>query len=239
MSSGVEIHRGRPSTGLSVSPHTPGPAPAGTPICSGEPVRQHGGVDASWDRVFLARHGQTEWNPHRRRQGQLDSALTASGVEQAHRHAAVLRPFAIDGIFASPLGRAMVTADIIGGHLGVPVRVIDELTEVHHGRFAGLTDAEINARYPDHWRRRSVDKYRWTFPDGESYADADLRAGRALARIGRCSARRPLVVSHEMIGRMLQRHLLGLDPHQALACAHPHDVIYRIDPSTRVRQELR
>jgi probable phosphoglycerate mutase len=78
-------------------------------------------VDASWDRVFLARHGQTEWNLQRRRQGQLDSALTSSGVEQAHRHAALLQPNAIGGIFVSPLGRAMATAAIIGGHLGLSV----------------------------------------------------------------------------------------------------------------------
>jgi probable phosphoglycerate mutase len=191
------------------------------------------------DRLFLARHGQTEWNLKRRRQGQLDSALTDSGIDQAHRHAAVLRPHAVDAIFASPLRRAMATADIIASHLGLPVTVIDELTEVHHGCFAGLADDDINARYPDQWRQRSMDKYRWTFPGGESYADADIRAGDALARIGRHPARRPLVVSHEMIGRMLQRHLLGLDPHQALAQTHPNDVIYQIDPSAKARHELR
>jgi probable phosphoglycerate mutase len=87
-------------------------------------------VNESWGRVFLARHGQTEPNLERRRQGQLDSALTAGGVEQAHRHAVVLRPYAIDGIFTSPLGRAVATADIIGAHLGPAVAVVDELTEV-------------------------------------------------------------------------------------------------------------
>jgi broad specificity phosphatase PhoE len=189
--------------------------------------------------VFLARHGQTEWNLLRRAQGQLDSALTSDGVEQAHRHAAVLRPHAIDGIFASPLGRAMATADIIGGDLGLAVTVVDELVEVHHGRFAGLTDEELDTREPDRWRQRSLDKYRWTFPDGESYADADVRAGHALARIGRHPAHRPLVVSHEMIGRMLQRHLLGLDPDEALARVHPNDVVYSIDPRARAVQELR
>jgi broad specificity phosphatase PhoE len=194
------------------------------------PIRQDDGVDIRWDRVFLARHGQTEWNLQRRRQGQLDSPLTAGGVEQALRHAADLRSHAIDAIFASPLGRARATADIIGGHLGLPVVAIDELTEVHHGSFAGLTDEEINSRHPDSWRRRSTDKYRWSFPDGESYADADVRAGHALARIGIHPARRPLVVSHEMIGRMLRRHLLGLDPDEALAGVQPHDVIYSIDP---------
>jgi probable phosphoglycerate mutase len=196
-------------------------------------------VDASWDCVFLARHGQTEWNLERRRQGQLDSPLTRGGVGQAHRHAAMLRPHAVDGIFTSPLGRARTTADIIGGHLKLPVMVIDELAEVHHGRFAGLTGEEINARYPDDWRQRSTDKFRWTFPDGESYADADVRAGHALTQICRCHARRPLVVSHEMIGRMLHRHLLGLDPYEALARVQPNDVIFRIDPGARSIRQLR
>lgn len=39
---------------------------------------------------------------------------------------------------------------------------------------------------------------------------------------------RPLVVSHEMVGRMLLRNLAGLDVRTALACGHPHDVVYRV-----------
>jgi probable phosphoglycerate mutase len=132
----------------------------------------------------------------------------------------------------------MATAVIIGDHLGLSVMVIDELTEIHHGTFAGLTDEEINIGHPEHWRGRSVDKYGWAFPNGESYALADVRAGRALDRIGGYSARRPLVVSHEMIGRMLRRHLLGLEPHEALACAHPNDVIYWIDPTAKAIHAL-
>jgi broad specificity phosphatase PhoE len=155
------------------------------------------------------------------------------------RHAAVVRPYAIDGIFTSPLGRAVATADVIGAHLGLAVTVVEELTEVDHGSFAGLTDEEINERHADHWRQRSIDKYTWTFPGGESYADADVRAGHALARIGRNPVHRPLVVSHEMIGRMLQRRLLGLDRRDALARVHPNDVIYSIDPRTRAIQRLR
>ncbi len=117
--------------------------------------------------------------------------------------------------------------------------VIDDLTEVHHGQFAGLSDVEIDTRYPGMWNRRAEDKYRWRFPDGESYADADQRAAQALAQIAAHPARRPLLVSHEMIGRMLQRHLLRLDPDQALARQHPKDVIYAINPHTAELRELR
>jgi broad specificity phosphatase PhoE len=150
-----------------------------------------------------------------------------------------LRRYAIDAIFTSSLGRAMATADIIGAHLGLAVTVVDDLAEVDHGRFASLTDEEINDRHSDYRCQRLIDKYRWAFPDGESYADADVRAEHALARIGTHPAHRPLVVSHEMVGSMLQRHLLGLDPRDAPARVHPHDVIYAIDPRTRAIEQLR
>jgi broad specificity phosphatase PhoE/shikimate kinase len=189
-----------------------------------------------WDSVLLARHGQTQWNVARRRQGQLDSPLTPVGLEQAHRHAATLETHPIDGIFASPQGRAHTTAEIIGAHLSLPVQIIDELAELHHGSYAGLTNAEINARYPGELASRAADKYEWRFPGGESYADADVRAGQALARI---ATRHPLIVTHEMIGRMLQRHLLDLDPAAALTTTHPQDIVYEIDPSTRTRRDIR
>jgi probable phosphoglycerate mutase len=196
-------------------------------------------ADRSWEFVFLARHGQTEWNRVRRRQGQLDSPLTAAGIAQAHRGAATLRGHGVDYVFSSPLGRATATARIFADHTEAPLLVIDELAEVHHGRFAGLTDDDIDAAYPGELARRAQDKYRWTFPAGESYADADRRAARALARIAAHPARRPLIVSHEMIGRMLQRHLLGLDPAEALRRRHPHDAVYAINPAEHTWRELR
>ena len=67
--------------------------------------------DADFDQVFLARHGQTEWNRLGRRQGQLDSPLTVLGKRQAQSLArAVTGLPGIDGVFSSPLGRAAVTA---------------------------------------------------------------------------------------------------------------------------------
>jgi broad specificity phosphatase PhoE len=196
-------------------------------------------VIVSCEQVLLARHGQTEWNLLGRRQGQQDSPLTDRGVEQARRNATALRGHAVDMVFTSPLGRAVATAEILARALGTTIVVVDELAEVHHGRLAGLTDDEITRRYPDEWSRRAHDKYRWRFPGGESYADADRRAAAALALIDRHPANRPLIVSHEMIGRMLLRHLLDLDPLDALNRGHPHDVVYEVNPRTGTVRELR
>lgn len=179
--------------------------------------------------ILLARHGVTQWNVEQRRQGQLDSPLTRQGAEQVHRMAAMVTGQEIDGVFSSPLGRATATARVFAESIGAPLAVIDELAEIHHGQFAGLTEEEINARYPGAMQRRAEDKYRWRFPGGESYADADIRVASALAQITANPARRPLIVSHEMIGRMLQRHLLGIDLPAALATKHPNDVVYVID----------
>ena len=109
--------------------------------------------------------------------------------------------------------------------------ILDELAEVHHGQFAGLTNDDIEATYPGSFEARAREKYRWRFPGGESYADVDERAALALESIAASSAR-PLIVSHEMIGRMLLRHLLDLSPEDALSRKHPHNIVYRVDMVT-------
>jgi broad specificity phosphatase PhoE len=177
---------------------------------------------------FLARHGQTEWNTRGRRQGQLDSPLTPAGLAQAHHIGELLTNHRIDGVFASPLGRALTTATICATRLHVPVVTLPTLAEIDHGAWAGLTNPQIAEAYPEQYRRRNADKYHFRFPGGESYADADRRAIAALVAIADHNVSRPLVVSHEMIGKLLRRHLLGLTPNEALHWNHPHGVVCRI-----------
>ena len=176
-----------------------------------------------FEAVCLARHGQTEWNVAGRRQGRLDSPLTAHGLLQAQRNVELLSGQQIDGIFSSPLGRARRTAEILAA--GLPVTVLDDLAEVSHGEWSGLTSAEIDVGWPGQRAERELDKYAFRFPGGESYADADVRAGRALAEVARAGMRRPLLVSHEMIGRMLLKQLGVAD---ALQIRQPSDVVYRV-----------
>jgi probable phosphoglycerate mutase len=132
----------------------------------------------------------------------------------------------------------MATAQVSAEALGLTVQVIPELAEVHHGEMAGLTTTQANARFPGALEQRARDKYTWQFPGGESYADADGRAAVALARIALAGARRPLIVSHEMISRMLLRNLLGTGPAEAITTQQPHHVLYRVEPSSGQLEEL-
>jgi broad specificity phosphatase PhoE len=186
-----------------------------------------------FDRLMLVRHGETEWNRERRRQGQLDSPLTEAGMCHADTVASYVVRSAIDMIFTSPLGRAHQTALIVAARADRPVHVLNDLAEVHHGTFAGLTNEEIEVAHPGELGRRERTKYTWRFPEGESYADADRRASAALQVVADAGATAPLLVSHEMIGRMLIRALLDRSPEEALTWSLTHGSLIEVVPGDR------
>lgn len=181
------------------------------------------------EHLFLVRHGQTLWNLEHRLQGQLDSPLTDDGIRQAKSIAERLSGRGITTVCSSPLGRALRTAVIIADRLGADLVEVPELAEVHHGDMAGLTWDEIDRQFPTAREDRAANRYGWAFPGGESYAQARARARRALSSCGWATAGIPLLVSHEMIGRMLRADLRGLDAASALSLRHPHDVVFEID----------
>ncbi len=191
-----------------------------------------------FEEVLLIRHGETEWNLLGRRQGQLDSALSDNGRRQVDVLATLVVGTGADAVFSSPLGRARATARPIAAELGLPVHVLAHLSEVHHGHLAGLTSEDIEARWPGMLAQRERRKFDWRFPGGESYRDASERVALALEEIAASSPRRPVVVAHEMIGRMIIGKLLELSPADALTWTLSHGTILRIDPNERLTELL-
>jgi probable phosphoglycerate mutase len=179
--------------------------------------------------VFLARHGETEWNVVGRRQGRLDSPLTAQGRQAVEAVATRIGRLQIDAIAASPLGRAVTTAEVFGNAMSLKVNVVEDLTEIDHGLWTGLTDRDVDIRFPGERDRRAADLYQWRYPEGESYEDADLRATKALRDVSDLGGQRTLIVSHAMIGRMLLRNLLDLSVSEVLGQPQPHHLVRHVD----------
>src|ERR1700733_11540706 len=190
------------------------------------------------EEVYLVRHGETEWNLTGRRQGQLDSPLSEKGMMEVQRTSKRIESLPVDGVFSSPLGRAISTAQTYAHALDQAVTALDDLRELDHGDMAGMTNEEIERAFPGELARRSRDKYEWRFPNGESYADADLRAASALRQVAESGSSRPLVVTHEMIARMLLRNLLTLEPKEALTLGLLHSVIYRVHVESKTVIEI-
>jgi probable phosphoglycerate mutase len=108
--------------------------------------------------VYLARHGETDWNRQNRWQGQTDIPLNEAGREQAWRLADRLRGLGIARIEASDLLRARETAAIVASALGIgELGTHAALRERCFGVFEGLTQEECAARYPEAWARYRED----------------------------------------------------------------------------------
>ena len=127
------------------------------------------------EMLYLVRHGQTTWNLEGRRQGHLDSPLTARGLIQAEVVGQrLLREFTNGGIvriISSPLGRAMATALIIAKRLGISQENITTeplLIEHHMGCWQGLTDHQIDEKYPGARKERAENRWQYVVPGGES-----------------------------------------------------------------------
>ena len=99
-------------------------------------------------RIFLVRHGQTEWNLQGRLQGHRDSPLTAAGRAQAHSTREALAEETIHIAYASPLKRAWETLSIIVAGRGIETIACDSLKEIRLGPWEGKTRAETERSDP-------------------------------------------------------------------------------------------
>lgn len=100
-------------------------------------------------KLYIVRHGETEWNTLGRIQGHTDVALSDRGRQQAAALAHRLAGVAFDAAYCSDLSRARETAQIILGPRDAPLCATPQLREYHKGIFEGLTVREYAQRYPD------------------------------------------------------------------------------------------
>ncbi len=161
-------------------------------------------------RVFLVRHGQTEWNAQRRYQGWSDSPLTPLGQDQMRRLAIFLAREPVAAVYTSPLGRCRWGAERIAALHGLEPIPEPDLVEVNHGILDGLRVEEMETQVGELVRRWRQDPDCVRLPGGESLTEARDRAMRAFRRI---VAEHPhqtvVVVSHAGINRLILLTLLG------------------------------
>ncbi len=136
-------------------------------------------------RLFLVRHGITDWNYEGRYQGQVDVPLNAEGRRQVALLRDRLRDEQFTACFSSALGRARESAEIILAGRPCHVRQMADLNELNYGEWEGLTTAEIKARFPEAWNTFVVDPVHSAPPGGESRLHLARRVDRAFAEIQR------------------------------------------------------
>jgi probable phosphoglycerate mutase len=119
-------------------------------------------------KIYITRHGETEWNKKRIIQGSMDSPLTEEGVRGAERLSERLRETHFDFVITSPLYRAYRTARIILKERNIPIIKNESLQEINCGIFEGFTFDEIWKKHPELKAKLHGDPLNFRYPGGES-----------------------------------------------------------------------
>lgn len=99
-------------------------------------------------KIYLIRHGQTDWNIQERFQGREDIPLNETGIKQAAECGLALKGESFGAVITSPLSRARRTAEIIAEILSVEKIIIeDRITERDFSKVSGMTPAQRDAFY--------------------------------------------------------------------------------------------
>ena len=163
-------------------------------------------------KIYLIRHGQTDWNLEGKIQGRHDVSLNETGSKQAELLAMGMDKRPVVQIFSSRQKRALETVQAVGRRQHVAVTVIDGLEEVEFGEWEGKTWDEISREYPEEFKVWCTEPAEIVPPGGESRPQIYRRIGNALKEILRRSRGDIAIVSHGaalayMVSIMLEKEL--------------------------------
>ena len=152
-------------------------------------------------RLYLIRHGETEWSLSGKHTGRTDISLTSNGEDEARELGKRLRGIAFDCVLTSPLERARQTCQLAG--LDKTPEIEPDLAEWDYGDYEGQRSVDIRKERPD-WNI-----YRDGCPHGETPAQVSDRADRLFARL-RARSGNIALFSHGQFGCVLGARWIGL-----------------------------
>jgi broad specificity phosphatase PhoE len=167
-------------------------------------------------KLWLVRHGQTNWNVEGRWQGQANPPLNTTGCEQAQALVNELTDVKFEAIYSSDLQRAFETALAVARDKGLPVQVDLRLREINLGAWEGMLGSEIAQKYPVLWSERENNPLNSHSPGGESVMELAQRIIPVISDISAKYLRGSvLIVSHGLALAVFLCHIHGLPLKQA------------------------
>ena len=162
-------------------------------------------------RLYFMRHGETVWNTERRYQGMTDIELSEEGLRQAECAAKRFKNIKIDKIYASPLKRAMKTAEKIAAEKGLEIISEDDFREIHFGEWEGKTVPELTEKYGESYTNFIREPHKYGFPGEGSVENVINRIKPGIDRLIAEEKGNVLIVSHGGIIRLMIMYIMGLD----------------------------
>jgi len=162
-------------------------------------------------KIYLVRHGQTEWNEKLTFRGRRDIPLNEAGHREAKAIFDALKDKNIKAIYTSPLRRSIETAQPIAKFFQLEIVPIQGLIDISYGEWEGLTFNEVKKRYGDQYTKWGKRPELIRFPHGETLDEAKERSFRAFKGIVKKNPDKSiLIIPHRVINKILLCAILGL-----------------------------
>ncbi|HCK0615947.1 phosphoglycerate mutase [Vibrio parahaemolyticus] len=187
-------------------------------------------------RIFVLRHGETEFNADRKLQGHCNSSLTSKGSDQARRVGTTLkqyvenRPFRV---YSSTLGRALQTSQIVCEELNYSYENLNKesrLKEFSLGEWEQRTIPSLEQEIPN---LLAQNDWYLQAPNCETYESVRERLSSWLSDV--VHDEDIVVVSHGLTGIVLRGLLLGMDYTQVWQQDLPQDAFFIIEDGRIIR----
>jgi probable phosphoglycerate mutase len=134
-------------------------------------------------KLYLVRHGETDWNRDMKVQGKTDIELSSVGIKQAGLLASRLAGEKIDVIYSSSLKRALKTSEIIAAKKPCCINKSDKYHEICFGPWEGMTIKEVKEKYSEHFKIYREDPANFRLPGAETFLDLMERTYNAIMEI--------------------------------------------------------
>lgn len=158
-------------------------------------------------KLFITRHGQTEWNLEGRLQGQKNSDLTETGKAHAKQLRERLKDVKLDVVYSSSSGRALQTADLLVGDTHT-IHPVDDLREMSFGPWEGFLHKEFEASEPDLYQALFNDASAYKPANSECIEMLQTRAVSAVEKIiENHQGENVLIVSHGITVKSILAHM--------------------------------
>src|SRR4030095_498826 len=152
---------------------------------------------ARTQKVYVVRHGETEWSLSGQHTGVTDIPLTENGRAVARSLGPILAEQSFALVLTSPLRRARETCELAG--LGAHAVLEPDLKEWNYGEYEGLTPELIHAK----------EAGRMVCPGGETPKEIGARVDRVIARV-RATPGDVALFAHGHVFRVLVARWIGL-----------------------------
>jgi len=162
-------------------------------------------------KIYITRHGETEWNMERRMQGWKNSDLTENGIKNAKNLGEYLQNVNFHSIYSSPLKRAADTAKYIRGMKNTKIIINEDFKEMNFGLWEGMTGDELTKQYPKEYENFLQKPQLFKSFGGENFTEFVQRVKRGLYSVIENNNDKDniLIVAHAVVIKTIMKIVKG------------------------------